>query len=1041
MLGRNLSGEWTSRRETSQDLGSLAKPKGARSSCIFEDTKGEEDLKEQWSESTQELRVKVARWMKDVDRLSMESEDSVETEGITTVGKEDLVTTGWVRVTFDLGQGRRQEVHVERGLLEQRVEKAAAQRARAVQGKSKGGIYGEVYEVNAGVLIDKEKVHWKRDTVGERGMKNFSGESARAETSGDNGFFDLSEGSKADTGIKGPKFEFESFAEAKAAILKGLGESRALREELAAGGGENERIESSGGEPIVHESFTAYKKVGKKVVPILAELSGDNVNPLFRPPMSRDPYITPLTPNPPEFEYGGRLTEEALALVDFGGEEALWPEEKKLFLHVLRLREKAVAMHPKDRGVLKSTYANPWKVATIPHVPWKQKPIPLPLALRDDIVKLLKERLASGLYEPSTSAYSGRWFVVKKKSGKLRIVHDLQALNAVTIRNSGGPPLSEELIDECQGKLIYSVIDVFGGYDEITIDEGFRDKTTFPTILGPMRNTCLPQGATNSVQDFQSIGMHILDREIPHVARIFVDDIAVKGGEDDYGGATIDGNTGIRRYVWEHAVDLERVLFRLEEAGLTGALEKLQVGVPECELLGVLLSRNGTRITSARRNKFLRYPTPTTVKEVRGFLGAATYVRRFIKDYANVAYPLRRLTHQNVPFVWGVDQQEAFGRLKQIIGEDILLKNLEYGPGAGKITLAVDSSNIAAGGALWQEDAEGVRRPVLWESVTFTSTEQRYSQPKLELAGVTKMLKKLQTRLWGQHFDLEVDALFLKQMINAPELPNSAMNRWLAFIHLFDFTVVHIAGAKHIIPDLLSRVERTQSDTTARSVENFIGNLGNYEAREVEKVYDIYFLEDLYKGEKEWIDLGRYLDTLERDEDLSDRKFARLCDVALKHYLKDGRIMKRVAEGDVEVIMDESRRTKILFELHENLGHRGRDETYRRAKARFWWPGMSEDVRKYVKSCVACQLRSARQERERKKHTMSAGVFTRIHFDCVHLGKAGYLVSGRDDVSGWVEARIIKKAKARVVAAFMDEDVISRYGLFGVAVVDGGSEF
>ncbi|KAK4700157.1 hypothetical protein P7C70_g6095, partial [Phenoliferia sp. Uapishka_3] len=278
-------------------------------------------------------------------------------------------------------------------------------------------------------------------------------------------------------------------------------------------------------------------------------------------------------------------------------------------------------------------------------------------------------------------------------------------------------------------------------------------------------------------------------------------------------------------------------------------------------------------------------------------------------------------------------------------------------------------------------------------------------------------------------------------MINAPELPNSAMNRWLAFIHLFNFTVVHIAGAKHIIPDLLSRVERTQSDTKARSVENFIGNLGSYKAREVEEVYDIYFLEDLYEGEKEWINLGRYLDTLERDKDLSDQKFARLRDVALKHYLKDGRIMKPVSEGDVEVMMDKSRRTKILFELHGNLGHRGCDETYRRAKERFWWPGMSEDVRKYVKSCVPCQLRSAGQERERKKRTMSAGVFSRIHFDCVHLGKAGYLVSGRDNVNGWVEARIIKKAKARVVAAFMDEDVISRYGLFGVAVVDGGSEF
>ncbi|KAK4700155.1 hypothetical protein P7C70_g6094, partial [Phenoliferia sp. Uapishka_3] len=303
-----------------------------------------EEVKED-EEMTEELRKKVARWIKGVEYLSMESGETLETEGITTVGKEDLITSGWVRVTLDLGQGGRQELHVERGLLEQCVEKVAIQCARAAQGKSKGGICGEVYEVDAGVLVEREKVHWERDTVGREGKDNFSGESAPAETGGDNGFLDFNGEREADTAIKEPKLKFKHFAEAKAAILKGLKESRALSERLAAVGGENGRSESSGSKPIVHESFTAYKKVGKKVVPVLAGLSGDNVNPLFRPPMSRDPY---LPPNPPEFEYGGRLTDEALALVKLGGEEALWPEEKKLFLHVLRLREKVVAKDVKE---------------------------------------------------------------------------------------------------------------------------------------------------------------------------------------------------------------------------------------------------------------------------------------------------------------------------------------------------------------------------------------------------------------------------------------------------------------------------------------------------------------------------------------------------------------------------------------------------------------------------------------------------------------------------------------------------------------------
>ncbi|MBW0487081.1 hypothetical protein O181_026796 [Austropuccinia psidii MF-1] len=91
--------------------------------------------------------------------------------------------------------------------------------------------------------------------------------------------------------------------------------------------------------------------------------------------------------------------------------------------------------------------------------------------------------------------------------------------------------------------------------------------------------------------------------------------------------------------------------------------------------------------------------------------------------------------------------------LRKIVGEEITLKKLDYDKGAGKIKLAVDSSYIAAGAVLTQEAKEGKNRPVLYESMTFSKSESKYSQPKLELCGVATIIKKLQTILGDNIFN------------------------------------------------------------------------------------------------------------------------------------------------------------------------------------------------------------------------------------------------------------------------------------------------
>ncbi|KAK4700761.1 hypothetical protein P7C70_g5481, partial [Phenoliferia sp. Uapishka_3] len=796
-------------------------------------------------------------------------------------------------------------------------------------------------------------------------------------------------------------------------------------------------------ENVVHEVNTKYKPVGKKILPIPIALPTTDNPPLRRPPLSRDPNQTPLNPDMPKFEPGGKLTEERLALMDFGPDGWLSGDERNLMLNVLRIRERALAFDGTERGELKSTYGDPYKIPVVPHTPWRQSALPIPLAAREKIIETFKARMEEGLYERSTSAYSGRWFVVAKKDGKYRIVHDLQPLNAVTIRDAGYPPVIEEFIEDFTGRACLGLADVYGGYDQRVLAEESRDLTTFQTPLGPVRLTRLPQGATNSVAEYQRVMVHVLAEEIPEYAGVFVDDVGIKGPTTTYNDERLKENPSIRRFIWEYAVTLERILFRIEEAGLTISGPKAAVVVPALNIVGTVCSLEGRSMSKSSKNKIADFPIPQDVTEVRGFLGICTYVRNWIDKFADVARPLRDLTRNGVEFLWTEKCQQSFEKLKEIVGKDLLLAKLKYGPEAGKIILAVDSSQTAAGGVIFQEDENGKRRPARYESLTFTETESRYSQPKLELAGVAKVLKKLQMFLWGQRFTLEIDASALVQMLNAPELPNAPMNRWLRFIQLFDFEVVHVAGKKHTLADGLSRARRDEHDDPARDLDSLISAHVQLILGEEVVEWQVAFVEADYQSDKGLLRIGKYLSSLERPKGLTRIQWLKFQKRASNFALDKGRLWRRRGGMFREVVLDKARQLRFLEGVHDTSGHRGREETSRRISERAWWPGWTQTVKEYVRTCDECQRRKPKEEREARNPTMSAGFFRKFNMDVTHIkeGSKPYLLTAREDLTGWVEGKALANITSKEVENFLSRTIIPRFGWFYQATVDGGAEF
>ena len=764
---------------------------------------------------------------------------------------------------------------------------------------------------------------------------------------------------------------------------------------------------------------------------------------------ARGPYDTWLIPKFSMIAKGTRLTNERVAAMLVGSE--LLPGEKNLMMQVLYNREAALSWDFSEIGKVRDSVAEPQQIRTIPHTAWQAPGFPIPRALNETVVEMLKERIANGLLEPCHGPYRNPWFLVKKKSGKYRMVNAAMNINKVTIRDANLPPSVDEFSEEFAGMHITSLIDFFSGYDQVELDKRCRDLTAFMTPLGLLRQTTLPQGATNSVAQFVRIVVKILADLIPNVCQPFLDDIGVKGPYSRYKDREVV--PGIRQFVLEHIWNLDRVLADVERSGATISGEKSQFCMAGIKIVGFVCDARGRSPESAKVAKVVEWGPCTDLAAARAFIGLCVYYRIWVKDFATVAAPIYRLFRREVPFVWGEEQVAAMETLKAALTTAPALRSIDYADNAGEIILAVDASLRGWGAVLQQVDSVTKKRhPIRYESGLWNEQESRYDAGKRECRGLLKALKKVRFWLYGVRFAIEIDANTLVAQLNqsATDLPGALVTRWLAWIRLFDFDVRHVPGTKHGAADGLSRRPRGPSDDQDDLDELDIDDFIDAELNPI-RVYpvtvgedpDVNVLDDSYSEQSQRI--ARYLATMVRPSEMSRKEFRQFKLQALKFLVKDRYLFRRANKNVPlrRVVDGLGDRLEILKELHDESGHRGREGTYRRVADRYWWDTLWDDSCTYVRTCDSCQRRAPRREEEALHPTWVAGMWQKVAVDVVHMPQKdnmNYLVVARDDFSGWPEARALHAATTAAVARFVYEDIICRHGCFQRLVLDGGPE-
>jgi hypothetical protein len=295
----------------------------------------------------------------------------------------------------------------------------------------------------------------------------------------------------------------------------------------------------------------------------------------------------------------------------------------------------------------------------------------------------LDDLLAKGFIRPSRSPWASPVLFVEKKDKSKRLCVDYRALNQVTIKNKYPLPRIEVLFEQLRGAQVFSKIDLNSGYHQLRIREEDIEKTAFCTRYGHYEFIVMSFGLTNAPAAFMEAMNRMLHEFLDDFVVMFLDDILIYS-----------------KTKAEHEQHLRLILGALRKNQFYGKLKKCAFWLSEVAFLGHVINQQGIAVDPNNVAAVVEWKRPSSVSEIRSFLGLAGYYRRFVPDFSSIAKPLTRLLEKGVPFVCSGDCEVSYQTLKSKLVDAPILALPESGK---RFTVYTDASRIGLGCVLMQE--------------------------------------------------------------------------------------------------------------------------------------------------------------------------------------------------------------------------------------------------------------------------------------------------------------------------------------------------
>ena len=559
--------------------------------------------------------------------------------------------------------------------------------------------------------------------------------------------------------------------------------------------------------------------------------------------------------------------------------------------------------------------------------PVRVPPRRIPAQYRKEVDKQLEEMLQLGIITESNSPWMAPAVYVRKKSGELRMCVDYRELNKKTSKDAYPLPLPDEVQDRLSKSTIFSTLDLQSGYWQMSVNPEDRAKTAFcpGPGLGLYEFNRMPFGLTGAPSSFQCLMDKVL-RGLSF-ATTYVDDILIHSENNN-----------------AHKQHLRAVFQRLQDAGLTLKGKKCHIGLSEVSYLGHVFSGTGMAPDPMKTQAVKDWPTPTDATEVRQFIGLASYYRRYIRDFADIAVPLYALTQKGASFIWTAECAEAFATLKDHLENAPLLAYPCFDDSAGEFKVHTDASAVGVGVVLEQND-----HVIAYASRALTVPERQYSVIQRECLAVIYALKQFRHYLLGRTFQILTDHAPL-QWLSAQKM-EGMLCRWALAIQEYNFRIVYRKGAQNGNADALSR--RGWPDPSPCAVTLASPHHSHEEIRTAQRAdRDIAKL----------VEARSHSQRRPQGHQWNRQPLRRYRQLWPQIELVDGILCRHYVPGPgsdpVTVpVLPASLRSQALRDNHDapQAGHQGAEKTLERLCQEAYWVNMARDTENHCRECSKCQ--------------------------------------------------------------------------------------
>ena len=426
--------------------------------------------------------------------------------------------------------------------------------------------------------------------------------------------------------------------------------------------------------------------------------------------------------------------------------------------------------------------------------------------------------------------------------------------------------------------------------------------------------------------------------------------------------------------------------------------------------MGHVVGQEGVSTDPDKIKALTEWPRPTTVTEVRSFLGFVSYYRRFIPNFSKVAKPFNTLLqnlegtcNQKKKFKvnWGPDQQETFETLQRLCTEAPILAYADF---KTPFILHTDASSEGLGAVLYQYQ-DNQRRVIAYASRSLSPSERNYPTHKLEfLALKWAITDKFHEYLYGAEFQVFTDNNPLTYILTTAKL-DATGHRWVAALSNYTFSISYKPGRNNTDADALSRIQWPEAvDISSQTVQAVCEGVQALHGK-VETLchgaqsVGILSQDTMPAGmtSLKWRQAQmqypaisqiiqaiqtKTLDTIKYNANMSSELKAFLR-IRKQFKLKHGVLYRKTQVHDkarLQLVLPPSYRSKAMVGCHDLVGHLGQGRVLELLRDRFFWPGMHMDVASYINSCPRCIRRKTQPDTESSKGNIENVLIVTDHF-------------------------------------------------------------